>query len=240
MTRPGSFAYKEGLNLVDLLMRAGGVTRYASVEQIRVIGSGTPAIFNLKDYLMPVIVLATGGRKGTTLFVPKQEEIKMGAHAVYVMGEVFKPGAYESKPGVTFLTFWWPGGPRCRVVKSVSLSMMAKSFPLTWRPIPKALAVIPAVEPGDSIFVPEKTDLMRNQLKVSPKRAVHVGELDDLAEWNGLTKSLMDLLAHVGGPTAKTPPPSRFCRKTQTGSCAASCLIWTRISSRMGVTKTYP
>ncbi len=35
---------------------------------------------------------------GSTIFVPKQqEEIKTGAHMIYVMGEVAKPGAYESK-----------------------------------------------------------------------------------------------------------------------------------------------
>jgi len=33
--RPGLFGYKESADVVDVLMRAGGVTRYAGVEQIR-------------------------------------------------------------------------------------------------------------------------------------------------------------------------------------------------------------
>lgn len=48
---PGSFTYKENTDLVDVLMRSGGVTRYASVEQIRVISNNTPTLFNLKRYL---------------------------------------------------------------------------------------------------------------------------------------------------------------------------------------------
>ncbi len=96
---PGSFTYKPNTTLVDVVMRAGGVTRYASVEQIRVITNNTPIMFNLKRYLdtgdqslLPEIL------PGATIFVPKQEEeIKAGANVVYVMGEVAHPGAYEGK-----------------------------------------------------------------------------------------------------------------------------------------------
>ncbi|POF61066.1 sugar ABC transporter substrate-binding protein, partial [Vibrio vulnificus] len=48
---PGSFSYKPDTNLVDILMRSGGVTRYAGVEQIRVISNNEPKVFNLKKYL---------------------------------------------------------------------------------------------------------------------------------------------------------------------------------------------
>ncbi len=48
---PGSFSYKNGTDLVDILMRSGGVTRYAGVEQIRVISNNNPTTFNLKRYL---------------------------------------------------------------------------------------------------------------------------------------------------------------------------------------------
>ncbi len=102
---PGSFTYKPNTTLVDVVMRAGGVTRYASVEQIRVITNNTPIMFNLKRYLdtgdqslLPEIL------PGATIFVPKQEEeIKAGANVVYVMGEVAHPGAYEGKKGASFM-----------------------------------------------------------------------------------------------------------------------------------------
>lgn len=51
VNNPGSFSYRESMNIIDLLMRAGGVTRYAGVEQIRVISQGNPILFNLKHYL---------------------------------------------------------------------------------------------------------------------------------------------------------------------------------------------
>ena len=102
---PGSFSYRDSQNLVDLLMRAGGVTRYAGVEMIRVITSGEPRLFNLKRYLdsgdeslLPVVM------EGAIIFVPRQEEeIKTGESMVYVMGEVAKRGAYESKESATFM-----------------------------------------------------------------------------------------------------------------------------------------
>lgn len=103
----GSFAFRPGSSVVDLIMRAGGVTRYAAVEQIRIISGSQPAVFNLKRYLdsgdknlLPQITA------GATIFVPKEvEEIRMGAHVVYVMGEVFKPGAFETKKGLRSWTF---------------------------------------------------------------------------------------------------------------------------------------
>jgi NADH:ubiquinone oxidoreductase subunit F (NADH-binding) len=43
-------------------------------------------------------------RPGDTIFVPMAvDEIKSGLTVVYIMGELFKPGAYESSSGVSFL-----------------------------------------------------------------------------------------------------------------------------------------
>ena len=81
------------------------MTRFATVEGIRVIDKGEPHLFNLKAYL------DTGDRTllpaigpGSTIFVPKEiEEVKGGVHTVYVMGEVFKPGSFEAAPKASFL-----------------------------------------------------------------------------------------------------------------------------------------
>ncbi len=48
---PGSFAFNDGNTIVDVLMRAGGVTRYAGVEKIRVINGAEPELFDLKAFL---------------------------------------------------------------------------------------------------------------------------------------------------------------------------------------------
>ncbi|MCJ2375337.1 SLBB domain-containing protein [Vibrio sp. ZSDZ34] len=210
---PGSFSYKDNTDLVDVLMRAGGVTRYASVEQIRVISNNSPTLFNLKRYLdsgdtnlLPQL------QPGSTIFVPKQEEeIKSGANTVYVMGEVFQPGAFEGKQGATFMDILAnAGGPtryaetrQIRIIKSsgkvVKFDLTAFTEGITGQPAP-------AIMPGDAIFVPEKTDMNeKSWLKISPDRAVNViGEVvrPGRIEWSD-EMDLMDLLAHVGGPTLR-------------------------------------
>ncbi|SKA56306.1 SLBB domain-containing protein [Enterovibrio nigricans] len=207
--RPGSFSAKEENNLVDLLMRVGGVTRYAAVEQIRVISGNEPKLFNLKRYLdsgdeglLPNIV------EGSTIFVPKQEEeIKTGANTVYVMGEVAKPGAYEGKDNATLAN---AGGPtrfaESRQIRVIKADGTTLPFDLTLFTEGKMDSPMPAVEAGDAIFVPEKLDLNeKSWLKVTPDRAVRVlGEVvrPSRVEWSD-EMSLLDLLAHVGGPTSR-------------------------------------
>ena len=210
---PGSFAYKENTDLVDVIMRSGGVTRYAGVEQIRVISNNTPTLFNLKRYLdtgddslLPVL------RPGSTIFVPKQEvEIKSGANTVYVMGEVAEPGAYDGKKGATFMDILAnAGGPtrfaESRQIRVIKASGKVLKFDLTAYTEGLRGVKPPAIQPGDAIFVPEKTDMNeKSWLKISPDRAVNViGEVvrPGRIEWSD-EMDLMDLLAHVGGPTLR-------------------------------------
>lgn len=210
---PGSFSFKANSDLVDVIMRAGGVTRYASVEQIRVISDNTPKLFNLKTYLdSGDISLLPPLTPGTTIFVPKQEEeIKAGANVVYIMGEVASPGAYEGKKNASFMDILAnAGGPtryaesrQIRVIKSngqvIKFDLTAFTEGLTRKSPPK-------IGPGDAIFVPEKTDMNeKSWLKIAPNRAVSViGEVvrPGRVEWSD-EMDLMDLLSHVGGPTLR-------------------------------------
>ncbi|UTZ37389.1 sugar ABC transporter substrate-binding protein [Vibrio campbellii] len=210
---PGSFTYKPNTTLVDVIMRAGGVTRYASVEQIRVITNNTPVMFNLKRYLdsgdqslLPEVL------PGTTIFVPKQEEeIKAGANVVYVMGEVAHPGAYEGKKGASFMDILANAGGPTRFAESRQIRVIKAdggviSFDLTSHTEGLSNQSVPAVGPGDAIFVPEKTDMNeKSWLKVAPSRAVAVmGEVvrPGRIEWSD-EMDLIDLIAHVGGPTRR-------------------------------------
>lgn len=207
---PGSFSYRESMDIVDLLMGSGGVTRYAGVEKIRVITDGQPALFDLKRYL------DTGNKKhlpniqpGATIFVPKQEEeIKSGANMVYVMGEVAEPGAYESNDVATFMDILAnAGGPtrfaESRQIRVIKADTTIINFDLSAYTEGRS-SFIPAIGPGDAIFVPEKTDMNeKSWLKITPGRAVrvlgsviHPGRI----EWSD-EMSLLDLLGHVGGPT---------------------------------------
>lgn len=210
---PGSFSFRDSMSIVDLLMRAGGVTRYAGVEKIRVISQGKPTLFNLKNYLdtgdnrfLPNII------KGATVFVPKQEEeIKSGAQMVYIMGEVAKPGAYENKDGATFMDILANAGGPTRFAESRQIRILKANgdvirFDLAGYTEGSVQERPPGISPGDAIFVPEKVDMNeKSWLKVAPERAVRVmGEVvrPGRIEWSD-EMSLLDLLAHVGGPTSR-------------------------------------
>ncbi|MEZ9314111.1 SLBB domain-containing protein [Vibrio lentus] len=210
---PGSFTYKENTDLVDVLMRSGGVTRYASVEQIRVISNNIPTLFNLKRYLdsgdeslLPVL------RPGSTIFVPKQEEeIKSGANMVYVMGEVAAPGAFEGKRDATFMDILAnAGGPtrfaESRQIRVIKADGRVIKFDLAAYTEGLPNSNPPSIKAGDAIFVPEKTDMNeKSWLKIAPDRAVNViGEVNrpGRIEWSD-EMNFMGLLAHVGGPTLR-------------------------------------
>ncbi len=210
---PGSFSYRKHLSIIDLIMRAGGVTRYAGVEQIRVISQGEPLLFNLKQYLdsgdksfLPEI------RSGSTVFVPREEEaVKSGANTVYVMGEVFEPGAYEAPKNTDFMDIVANAGGPTRYAESRQIRILKTSgevvrFDLIAYTEGTASQSLPTIDPGDAIFVPEKTDMNeKSWLKVAPDRAVRViGEVvrPSRVEWSK-EMNLLDLLAHVGGPVSR-------------------------------------
>ncbi len=210
---PGSFSYREGKGIIDLLMRAGGVTRYAGVEQIRVIAKGEPRLFNLKRYLetgddsvLPTIL------PGSTIFVPiRVEEIKTGKNVVYIMGEVKKPGAFEGKEDATFMDILGNAGGPTRYAESRQIRVIKANgdvvpFDLTAFTEGRGDVIPPEIENGDAIFIPEKTDINeKSWLKITPNRAVRViGEVVSPGrfEWSD-EMSLMDLLAHTGGPTSR-------------------------------------
>ncbi|KLN64570.1 SLBB domain-containing protein [Vibrio sp. VPAP30] len=210
---PGSFSFKANTDLVDVIMRAGGVTRYASVEQIRVISDNTPKLFNLKTYLdSGDVSLLPTLTPGTTIFVPKQEEeIKAGANVVYIMGEVAHPGAYEGKKNASFMDILAnAGGPtryaESRQIRVIKAGGQVIKFDLTAFTEGLTRKSPPAIGPGDAIFVPEKTDMNeKSWLKIAPSRAVSViGEVvrPGRIEWSD-EMDLMDLLSHVGGPTLR-------------------------------------
>jgi protein involved in polysaccharide export with SLBB domain len=213
VNNPGSFSLKPGNSVVDLLMRAGGVTRYAGVERIRVITNGKPQLFDLKAYLDSGDSSKLGEiTPGATIFVPMQEEaISRSASTVYIMGEVFRPGAYEGRAGTTFFDILAnAGGPtrfaESRQIRILRITGAVESFDLQAYTEGLSKAQQPLIRPGDAIFVPEKTDMNDTSwLKVAPNRAIMVmGQVTQPGrfEWSD-EMSILDLLAHAGGPTAQ-------------------------------------
>lgn len=209
--KPGTFSYREGQSVVDIIMRAGGITRYAGVEKIRVMNGDTPALFDLKEYLdtgrqdlVPIL------DPGSTIYVPiNVEEVKAGGRTVYVMGEVASPGAYEMTDGANFFDVLAnAGGPNryadSRQLRIIRADGSVQPFDLVAYTEGQNSAGVPTIKPGDAIFVPEKMDQLEpSWLKVGPDRAVKImGAVVNPGryEWSD-EMSLLDLLAHAGGPS---------------------------------------
>ena len=130
---------------------------------------------------------------------------------VYVMGEVAKPGAYESSEEASFMDILANAGGPTRFAESRQIRIIrsdgsVQGFDLAGYTEGTIDGLPPAVGPGDAIFVPEKIDMNeKSWLKVTPNRAVRIlGEVvrPGRIEWSD-EMSLLDLLAHVGGPSAR-------------------------------------
>jgi len=208
---PGSFSYKEDMSIIEALMRAAGVTRYADVTKIRVIQNNTPVIFNLKAYLdsgnnalLPAI------SPGTTIYVPIMvDDVNTTESTVYIMGEVKQPGGYETNNKVTFLDILANAGGPTRWAETRHITVLRPSgervlFDLLAYTEGFKDISIPSIGPGDVIFIPEKTDINeKSWLKVPPKRAVKIiGAVHKPGryEWSD-EMDFTDLFSHAGGPT---------------------------------------
>jgi protein involved in polysaccharide export with SLBB domain len=213
----GTYTFKPGMTIMDALLRAGGVSRYAAVEQIRILPpNGDPVLFNLKIYLdSGKQALNIPLQTGTTIFVPHEvEEVKSGGHVVYVMGEVAKPGAFEAKPGTSFFDIIAnAGGPtrfadpkQIRIIRSNG-TVGAFDLAAYTDSSTGTRATPPVVDPGDAIFVPEKVQgpEQASWLRTPPSRAVRLlGSIRSPGryEWSD-EMSLVDLIAQAGGPTER-------------------------------------
>lgn len=208
---PGTFSFKSDQTVVDVIMRAGGLTRYAGVEKIRVINDGAPIVFDLKKYfdtgdaaLLPTLT------EGATIYVPiNVDEVKAGVRTVYVMGEVAKPGSYEMTEGANFFDVLANAGGPNRYAETRQLRVIRANgtvipFDLAGYTEGRPGISVPAITPGDAIFVPEKTDqLEKSWLKIGTNRAIRIiGQVNKPGryEWSS-EMSLLDLVAHAGGPT---------------------------------------
>ncbi len=208
----GSFAWRQGMTVMDAIIRAGGVTRFAGTEQVRVIANNEPRSFNLKAFLdsgnaaMNPPILA-----GTTIFVPVQtEEVRQGPRVIYVMGEVARPGAFEVRPGTGFFDLLANSGGPTRFAETRQIRIIradgrrVEPFDLGAF-IEGGGGIAPALSPGDAIFVPEKTQQTEQAswLRTPPSRAVRVlgaVRAPGRFEWSN-EMSLLDLIAQAGGPT---------------------------------------
>ncbi|GAA59833.1 hypothetical protein P20652_1697 [Pseudoalteromonas sp. BSi20652] len=208
---PGSFSFKEQMSILDALMRAEGVTRYADVTKIRVIVDKAPVIFDLKAYLdKPSDSTMQLLQPGSTVYVPIMvDDVNTTSRTVYIMGEVQKPGAYEAADSTNFLDILANAGGPTRFAETRHIKILTPEgesivFDLQGYSEGTVTTKVPDLNPGDVIFVPEKTDVNeKSWLKIPTKRAIKIiGAIQSPGryEWSN-EMDFTDLLAHAGGPT---------------------------------------
>ncbi|PLT23859.1 SLBB domain-containing protein, partial [Pseudoalteromonas sp. MelDa3] len=208
---PGSFSYKDNMSILDALMRSEGVTRYADVTKIRVIVDKKPVIFDLKAYLdTPTNSNMPELKAGSTIYVPIMvDDVNTTSRTVYIMGEVQKPGAYEAADSTNFLDILANAGGPTRFAETRQIKILTPEgesilFDLQSYSEGTTTAKVPDLNPGDVIFVPEKTDVNeKSWLKIPTKRAIKIiGAIQSPGryEWSS-EMDFTDLLAHAGGPT---------------------------------------
>lgn len=210
VNRPGSFAFKDGMTVVDMIMRAGGVTRYASIDRVRIIEGGEPKVFNLRAFLdtgNPALMPKLS--PGATIFVPKEEEeIRRSVRTVYVIGEVNRPGSFEAPPDSRILEILANAGGTTRFADTTRIRILkadggTENFNLSAFS-ETGKGTLPEILPGDAVYVPEKIESADRPswLKIPPQRAVEVvGAVvrPGRYEWSN-EMSLLDLLGEAGGP----------------------------------------
>ncbi len=207
----GSFSWRQGMTVMDALIRAGGVTRFAGTEQVRIIAGAEPRLFNLKAFLdTGNAALNPEIAAGTTIFIPVlSEAVRSGPSVIYMMGEVQRAGAFEVRAGTSFFDILANAGGPTRFADTRNLRIIrgdgreVQMFDLGGF-IERGGGRPPEVRQGDAIFIPEKQQQEATSwLRTPPSRAVRVlgavrnpGRL----EWSD-EMSLLDLIAQAGGPT---------------------------------------
>lgn len=165
--RPGSFAFKDSYSIVDLIMRAGGVTRYAAVDKIRILSGGAPAPFNLRAYLdtgrrdlMPALA------PGDTIYVPQiVDQVQGGERTIHIIGAVNKPGRFDYSEGMSLLDLIAvSGGPKAEAdtahvqVLKTGEGGVVKAIPFNLKKFLDDgghLSSMPTLAPGDTVLVAE-------------------------------------------------------------------------------------
>ena len=207
VVKPGVHKYKENISLIDIILLSGGVTRYANVEQIRLIAKGEPTLFNLKSFLdngrdLPTI------EPGSTVFVPKQvEAISSGESVVYIMGQVYKPGAFETGANVNFMDILANAGGPTRFADTSSIRVLRKTGEVIKFNFDEysegRLEKPPQVFRGDSILVPQKAGEDQGWLKFKSEQTVKIiGAVNKPGRYPWSSNiNFMDLFAYAGGST---------------------------------------
>ncbi|MBA4783554.1 MAG: SLBB domain-containing protein [Rhizobiales bacterium] len=211
---PGAYAPKPGQTIVDILLEAGGLTKEASVRNIRVLSEGEPVELDLNRYLetgdatlLPVVPPAA------TIVVPRtQNAARTGASSsqVHILGEVVRPGSVAVDGPVSFISAVSDAGGPTAFANAALIRVVGEEGAVTLVDLPAFTAgngkPLPTLNPGDTVFFPRKSETATGDswLNVASRSAVEViGAVGrpDRYEWSD-DMSFFDLIAEAGGPAS--------------------------------------
>jgi protein involved in polysaccharide export with SLBB domain len=216
---PGTYSWSEDGSLLDLIARAGGPSERADIWHIKILtpqgGKATSVSFDLATFLILGGDLDTipALKPGSTVLVPeltpKAEWLRQPSdRSIYIMGAVGEPGRYGFQSGFTFLDILTAaGGPtkdadleKVRVTRRASNGPEVTKLNFFLFLESGDTSLLPQVQPGDIIYVPNRD---RNWLEQSKETTVRVlGAVNAPGRYSfDDNMTILDLLAEAGGPT---------------------------------------
>jgi len=189
VSRPGEYALRPGIGIMELLASAGGPTNRADLAKIVVIRGRTEAQqLNLLEALAsnrnPDVQL----QAGDVLFIPETDK------RIVVLGQVNRPGAYDLLEGQRVSDLLAAaGGVTPRAAPQASFIVRGQQqIPVDLQKVLAGdMAANVVLQPGDMMVVPE------SQNRIAVMGAVNNPGTFALTE----NMKLIDALALAGGPT---------------------------------------
>lgn len=189
--RPGRYELQRGVKLTDLLAEAGGLTMTAAVTGEYTTTDNHKELINLKNLLSgktgnPVL------KDGDMLYIPESRA------RITINGEVQKPGTYPWEEGLTLSALLARAGNRTATgdlekVRLIHADNTEEVINLAGYINEGKVENNPVLEPGDSVFIPEKSFEVTVLGEVNRPGAY---------SWKPELK-LSGLLARAGNPTER-------------------------------------
>lgn len=153
--RPGSFEFKDGDTILDAIAQGGSYSEDAMLESASLTRKEETIKINLRELLAGDLTKNYKLQNGDALYVP-HEDYK---NKFYVMGQVYKPGAYSLKDKTDVLTaIFLAGGqlPRASVKNTVVVRDGSRLKVDIGRLYDKGdMSQNIALQTGDIVIVPE-------------------------------------------------------------------------------------
>lgn len=161
VTRPGSYQLEPGSRLLDLLSAAGGVTDAAALTQAQLLRPGEPPIVVDLERLLAGDQSINVPLRGDEVLVVPEDLVNY----INVLGEVIRPGRYRLRGQMRVLdVLLLAGGLTERAslaqARLLRASGETRSLFLDALLVQQEMSHNVALQPGDTLFIPEETGNM--------------------------------------------------------------------------------